>query len=449
MLADEPSDQLPSLLATRSTLLGVEPIGRGTPLVEHLGSVVLRTAWRNGLAPGRMIREVAASALGPDENGRFAVRRLEQAFRSGSMGLLGWDVSASTWIDTFEFLTARGGLSELTLRRWAAVLPVRGLIRAERAYCPVHLREWQAAGTPPYEPLLWQIAAVDACAEHGVELETRCPDVGCGATRVGLAASAVTGLCHRCGTPLSQAGARSVASGPEQNAWRVWIAEQLGAVVAAQMDARPADNRIAEAVELAAERMGGSLTALAQRLGVALSTVSLWKDARRQPSLDSLLRLARVAGFELLDVVAGDLRRLRLAELPAKAAWLPDREAPYRDIDWRPIRRALRRAATGSGRESPSAICTRHGVDPAQARRQYPELFVAASARFALTRRQRASIASAGSREAILEAMRQMHTEGTYPSERRTQRRFGRHITYDEFYAVWREGLDELGYRRA
>jgi transcriptional regulator with XRE-family HTH domain len=221
-------------------------------------------------------------------------------------------------------------------------------------------------------------------------------------------------------------------------------------MVAAQVDAHlPTNDRIGAAVEVAAERSGGSLTALAQRLGVALSTVSLWKDGRRQPSLDGLLRLARDAGFELLDVVAGDVRRLRLTPLPTEVGWLPDRVARYRDIDWRPVRRALRRAAMGSGRESPSVICARHGVDPAQARRRHPELFHAASTRFARRRHLLALFVAVRNREAVLAAMREIHAEGLYPSKRRTQRRCGRRMGYKEFYAVWRQGLDELGYRRA
>lgn len=435
-----------ALLASRSMLLGVEPIGRGTGLVEHLGSLVLRTAWRNGLAPGRMIREVAATALGDDENGRLASRRLEQAFRSGSMGLLGWDASAATWVDTFEMLTGRAGLADLTLQRWAAVLPVRGLIRAERAYCPAHLQEWHAAGAPPYEPLVWQVAAVEVCAEHGVELETRCPSAGCSAVRRGLAASAVPGMCHRCGASLRHAHTRAVDSMANEGAWRLWVARQIEAVIASRVPR--AENRLAEVVSLAAERTGGTLTELAEQLGVALSTVSLWKDDRRQPSLDCLLRLSRVAGWSLLRVLTGDLRRLRVTPLPAGPTWLPEREAPYRDINWGPCRRALRRAAQGSGRVSPSAICARHGVDPAHARRHFPELFRAASTKFAERRRRQAGEERAKSRHAILDAMRAIDAQGLYPSRARTQQHFGRHVGYDVFMSAWREGLAVLGYRR-
>lgn len=435
-----------ALLATRSVLLGVEPIGRGTGLVEHLGSVVLRTAWRNGLAPGRMIREVAASALGADENGRLAVRRLEQAFRSGSMGLLGWDASAATWVDTFELLTGRAGLADLTLNRWADVLPVRGLLRAERASCPLHLREWRQAGNPAYEPLLWQIAAVEVCPDHAVELETRCPGATCGATRRGLAASAAPGICHRCGGALWHAASSAVDGATDNGAWRLWVARQVETVIASP--GPRAENRLAEIVALAAERTGGTLTALAEQLGVALSTVSLWKDDRRQPSLDCLLRLSRVAGWPLLRVLTGDIRRLRVTPLPAGPTWLPERQAPYRDIDWGPCRRALRRAAQGSGRVSPSAICARHGVDPAQARRHFPELFRAASTKFAERRRRQAGEERAKSRNAILDAMRAVDAQGLYPSRARTQQRFGRHVGYDVFMSAWREGLAVLGYRR-
>lgn len=110
-----PADVAPrrglALLGQRSALLGAPPLGVGTPLSEHAASVVIRTAWRNGLSLGRMIRELATAAIDADaiigDERAAAILRLERALRREGVGLIGLDHVAATWVDWLARLTRR------------------------------------------------------------------------------------------------------------------------------------------------------------------------------------------------------------------------------------------------------------------------------------------------------------------------------------------------------
>jgi transcriptional regulator with XRE-family HTH domain len=100
--------------------------------------------------------------------------------------------------------------------------------------------------------------------------------------------------------------------------------------------------RTREAVHLAWRRTGLSLTKLAAAMGVALATVSLWKDGRRQPSLPGALRLCRVSGVALVDFLRGDLDSIRAT--PAREGELPyvrPSDEHHAADDWRIVPRLM------------------------------------------------------------------------------------------------------------
>ncbi len=52
-------DYGPELRPARSLLVGIDPIGLGTPWAESLAGYIARLAWRHGLAPARLVRDVS------------------------------------------------------------------------------------------------------------------------------------------------------------------------------------------------------------------------------------------------------------------------------------------------------------------------------------------------------------------------------------------------------
>lgn len=444
-----------ALLARRSVLLGVEPQGAGTPLAEHAASVIVRACWRNRMSLGRVIGEVAAAAVDAETLPAAAraetIARLEHVLRRRGVGLLGTDRVAATWVAWYERLTLRPGLERHTLRPLARVLRSRGVLRAERTYCPAHLAAWRREGRCLYEPLLWQLRPVLVCPDHDrpVVLATRCPNPACGSRRSVLTASALPGVCERCGTGLWTAEPEWAPDGPETE-WRCWVTRELGELVAelSILEEYPDGSATIAAMVLAARR-AGSLTAFAAAIGVALSTVSLWKDGRRQPALDGILRACRFAGFRVADCLLGRIDVLEAAPVPVTPAWIPPATTTYHDIDWRPFRRALTRAARDPRRPAPATVAARWKVDVRQASRKCPEAWRRAARRYQERLAGEARARAAERERVLLAAIQAIHAENRYPSRHQVQKRVPRRISFrdERIKAAWRRELIRLAWR--
>lgn len=124
----------------RSVLVGLAPIGIGSPDAESLSGYVVRIAAAHHLAPSRLARFVLAPKLGrPDVRGLEVDdwgRYFAAIFNTPRASLNGTGVYAATWAEALQGLTGRRDLHALTLVPWAEVLPAKGLLRSERVYCP-------------------------------------------------------------------------------------------------------------------------------------------------------------------------------------------------------------------------------------------------------------------------------------------------------------------------
>ena len=280
---------------------------------ESVTGYLLRLAWYNRLSPGRLLGDVAPRALRAHGLRGEAVaawlRQVGYFSRAKSGGLLVPGRGGRALVELLELLTLRDGLGVLALHSYADVLGPHGLIRPRLAFCVRCLAEWAAAGLPAYEPLLWQFQALEVCPRHGMALAQCCPN--CGATRAILTASAVPGRCGRCGLKYHRSAQVALPSiDPERLGWGIWVGQELGALVASLpgMVIPPTGLATPRAVRLAVERAGsGALSRLAERAGLAVATLSLWQDGRRQPAFGAALRICRVAGFTLVAFLTGDL----------------------------------------------------------------------------------------------------------------------------------------------
>jgi transcriptional regulator with XRE-family HTH domain len=92
-------------------------------------------------------------------------------------------------------------------------------------------------------------------------------------------------------------------------------------------------------VQLARIKSGLSQAQLAQRAGVPATMISAYERDRRQPTLPTLLRLLRAAGFDLrMELVPHDPHDEVLAELESKR---PRQERTRRDRQMAAWRRAV------------------------------------------------------------------------------------------------------------
>jgi TniQ len=446
------------IVPARSVLAGLAPVGVGSPDAESLSGYVVRIAAAHHLAPSRLARFVLAPELGRPEPGLEVDdwgRYFAAIFSRPRASLNGTGCYAATWAGAFSGLTGRGDLHALTLVAWASVLPAKGLLRAERVYCPACLDEW---GTSSYEPLRWQFRSLEVCVRHELRLRSACPDRACGAGRGILASWARVGRCA-CGRELRmslrQARSNEAPIDPDFLAWQRFVDASLGSLVAATptLDGPVSGLLMPEAIAIAIERAtGGNLTRFAAAVRMELSTASLWRSGRRQPTLEAALRICAVAGFELVDFLVGRLEALRAAPAaPLSPPGIPASHERHRRIDWRAIERDLRATLDHSVPPALNAVLRELGVDDGSAKRRMPDLCGAVRDRHTAWRAAELEEAQLGREAEVRRMIGEIDAAGRYPSRHQVQKRLptGIHLRDARLARLWRAEVLALGWPEA
>lgn len=438
-------DYDPDRRPARSLLAGIAPLAIGTPMAEDLASYFARLAWEHTRAPSRLVRDVLAPSLGdgagPGAGAGAWEEELLRVTRHATGSLVGHAPVAATWADALAAATGHPDLRVLTLLSWVDVLPRKGLLRAERAWCAACLELWRLRGQTVYAPLLWQMAPVTSCTEHDVRLATQCP--ACGETTGLLTAWTRVGYC-RCGEWLGGLWVHEeeFVDGDELE-WQRYVTAQVGALIAAtpRLPEVPSGALTADAVRLCWERTGLSLTRLAKAIGMSLSTVSLWKDGRRQPWLPGALRLCRVAGVELVDFLRGDVEALLSAPAPAAVPYVHPSKETHRRIDWDIVGRELRAAVEAATPVSLASVLRRLDIDTRQAKRAHPSECLAIALRYKAWRREGAAARLERDAQLVHEAIAQFLAVGIKPSRHQVQGRLPNSVSLRraELYAIWVE----------
>ncbi len=443
-------DYSPDRRPARSLLAAIPPLAIGTPLAEDLGSYISRLSWEHMRAPSRLVRDVLAPSLGhaasPAADAAAWEEELVRVTRHPASSLIGHAPVAATWADALAAATGNPDLRMLTLLPWSDVLPRKWLLRSERAWCPACLELWRLRGRHVYLPLLWQIAEVTSCVEHEVRLVTECP--ACGRTGGVLTAWARVGHC-RCGEWLGGLWFHEgdLVDGDDLD-WQRYVSNQVGSMIATtpRLPGPVSGALTAEAVVICWTRTGMSLTRLAASLGMALSTVSLWKDGRRQPSLSGVLRLCRVAGVELVDFLRGDLEALRSAAPASREIpFVRPSDGTYREIDWEAVRGELDAALTTDPPVSLASILRRFALDTRQAKRAWPTECSAVAARYRSWKIDGAKGRLEHDIEIVREVIAQLRSEGVTTSRHQVQKRLPGSLSLrrPKLYAIWEaEGRD-------
>jgi transcriptional regulator with XRE-family HTH domain len=323
----------------RSKLYSLKPVGVGTPWVESLTSYVARLAEAHCLYSGVLMHEVVVpqiSGYSPLDLQHHLYRR--DGHQSNLVNATG--IRAMYMIQALEMLTQRSDFRYLTLLPFADVLYIRGLIRPTKAWCPVCYEEWRRAGKVPYDPLLWVLEEVSACAHHHQRLLLRCPYQDCAKFLPPLGWRSRPGYCNYCQRWLgvSQSGAQTANSSLDKSEliWQQWVTEALGTLLA-HIPISPYPERqqvINGVIHIIRQIAGGSTITVARTLGMSRSIVSHWYLDQRLPQIGALLRLCYQFNLSLSDLLWKETTEL----------------SPCTKDEVLPLRLAKRRSPTPSNR---------------------------------------------------------------------------------------------------
>jgi transcriptional regulator with XRE-family HTH domain/endogenous inhibitor of DNA gyrase (YacG/DUF329 family) len=296
-------------LPERSTLYAPAPIRVETAFGESLTSYLARLAEAHCVYPGVLLQQMIVPLMrGLETQGRGAEEHpLWRRDGGGSHLINVTSPRARSVMSALELLTRRKDLRGLALTALTELLPIRGLTRNTLAWCPLCYEEWQESGQILYDPLLWMFREISICTRHAVRLHAHCPH--CARSLPHLTWRSRPGCCAFCSATLFgslEDGMRTVAVDSHEFAWQQWVTHALGGVVARLpgISVEPKRERIRQVVSVAVEHLaGGNTAAFARSLGLPRGTVENWRQGKRIPELDMLLRLCYRLDLSLCEVL--------------------------------------------------------------------------------------------------------------------------------------------------
>ncbi len=449
-----------SALPVRSELYCLNPVNLETPFTESLTSYIARLAEHHCLS----VRDLVIKKMLP---------LLDRPYLSGQRGhdnitafwkdtptLNGANILTADWVRVVEELTLRRGLHCLTMLSWADSLSFRGLIRRTQAWCPLCYEEWRGSGQPVYNPLLWSLEVISTCSLHATPLQHLCPHEDCRQPQTMLTSRSRLGYCSQCGRwlGLQQSGETlsvTVGSYHEDQAWRQWVAKEVGELIASAptLPFPPQKVHFAQVVEAYLDGMaGGNVSAVSRFLLVSRRTIRDWKKGEQIPQLVSLLQfcyLCNISPIRLLteDLLAAGIFGTR-RDLSTESRYKAKKR--YRVFDAERMRRALEAQLQIVEYPPPpmSVVAKRLGYDQSFLYKYFPDLCSSISAKH---EKYRTSKREERKRQLVLEvrqATLRVHSQGMYPSQLRVRNSLTKpgSMRIPDALHAWHATLEELGW---
>jgi len=447
-------------------LYGLEPVDVGTTDGEGLRGYTMRLAEQHSVS----VRHLLLHEIGPVVEGHVTLKhrtgeRLSGFFAVSAAGIDGGRGCAAAFVDALHTLTLRDRnlLRCMTMLPWAEAISGHGLLRHKRAWCPDCYRVWAEDGRTVREPLLWSIAVVVVCPTHGRVLETRCPS--CGHEQTPLSTRCRTGFCGSCHRWLGLATESAPGEGsqfaevtPGQHGWNLWVAREIGRLIAAAPTLTLEPTRaslVAHVRAHTAAQAKGSHDALTVPSNE--HALESWLRHARLISLSTLLRVSRrldTTPLHLLTADVGEGDRGDAGDSDAMEVRVPERRHPPRillTLDERErIKEILEQTLAMEGTSPPSlaSVAKQAGYNRTTTRWYFPELSIAISRRYREYTRQRGEARIQKLVSEVRDVTRQIGEAGVYPSKNKVMP----HLSNSHGFrnpvvrTVWLETMRELGW---
>ncbi|MCW5300553.1 hypothetical protein DXT88_20490 [Herbaspirillum lusitanum] len=291
-------DDIRSFRESRSRLFRLEFMRTEEGVPEGLRSYFLRLSREHMVSPRRLMKKVLADEvpeLAPILSNRFFVKD------AGPIDGLG--KYARIFSETINQLTSRDDLQDLTLLKWAPVLPKNGegiLARYPR-WCPICYLEQRIKGVSTFSPLSWSLRLYQTCTKHFVQLLERCP--GCSRHQPFISSFPNIGRCGYCGRSLSDVVcADTLPVNVDVELALESMAQNAQSPAKVSLEYFCSNVRVAIAVHAQDNK-----ALFCRQMGWDNWTANAWLSKGHKPSLPSLLALAIACGVDVFDLCSQNL----------------------------------------------------------------------------------------------------------------------------------------------
>jgi hypothetical protein len=226
--------------------------------------------------------------------------------------------------------------------------------------------------------------------------------------------------------------------------WQAHVYRELGDLVAGTATegvlVRDAAG-LARAVAGAIEATSLPFVGFARLTGFSVASVSLWASGRRRPSLPALLRISRVSGVAVIDMLATRLAPRATAPKPVPVPHLVRRR-----IDWATVERELLTALESEPPPSLRSLCRHHGISRREAHRVLPGLAACVAERHVAWRADRNAMRRRESEEVIRATTESIWRSGVHPGKERVAAALppGQWLREPHQVAAWRKEVRRL-----
>lgn len=285
-------------LEARTIIFNIKPKGLGTPYVESLSSYISRLSMYHCFTTGNFVSKLMAPYLGKYYISEIA-KRGGNGFLDSAIGINGIGTLAIDFINVIQLLNQRKDIQKLTLVYWSGTLPTRGLMKEQKAWCPLCFHENLVSKEFIYEQLLWYIKSVNCCPKHKIQLETRCPN--CSKTQKILSRKTKPGYCLHCNIWL---GNSDISSLVEADAVELQESMLVGGIISYSSSGDPQklkDNVVAESFRKISEVLSTlNIRELSKLLTIPETTLRYWINGNNLAPLPSIIKVCLVLKISIL-----------------------------------------------------------------------------------------------------------------------------------------------------
>lgn len=358
-LTDE-QGKVENFLSSRTELYNIKPIGIGTPYVESLSSYISRIAENHNLAVSALLSKVIAPMLNID----YLKDQLSQGIIKDTSHFINENSPVTLeYCNALELLTSRDDLRSLTMLNWQGIFSKK-LFSRYRKWCPICLNKMKSNSKIIYEPLIWYISDIKKCEVHEVVLHDKCSN--CKRNLPFLHKDLMVGYCQYCGSWLGDNLVFNKKNLTEEDKFIYKNYKELLANSSKQ-SIYPARVFISNFLNRLMKKLDiKSVAKLANILELNPATVNSWVKGRRQPSSESLLRIACKMGLTIYEMIYDNNKKLVLE--------IKDSPSQQNSIPISEIENCLRKEVNSKEPKSLNKISKEYGFYVPTAKGNFPIL---------------------------------------------------------------------------